>query len=150
MGMVVMSKRELTAKDIELTGELPGMEQKDVEASVAGNLLTIKGEKKSEKGRKDLDYRVFAHSYGSVSRCIELPTGVDQISVRATLSNGVLKVGEPMLAPVQAKKGGGQGHTVSIFEKRVPCSWYGTSLVRSQPALYGNMLVPALDGLKRF
>src|SRR5512146_615979 len=54
-----------TDKDIEITAELPGLEEKDVQVNVADNVLTIKGEKKLEKEEKDKNYRMLERSYGS-------------------------------------------------------------------------------------
>jgi HSP20 family protein len=93
-----------TDKEIEITAELPGMEQKDVELNLADNILTIKGEKKSEKEEKDKNYRTYERSHGSFSRTVELPAGIDPDEIKASLSNGVLKVTVPKPAPAQAKK----------------------------------------------
>jgi HSP20 family protein len=93
-----------TDKEIEVTAELPGLEEKDVQVNVADNVLTIKGEKKSEKEQKDKDYRMFERSYGSFSRTIELPAGINTEAIKASLSNGVLKVTVPKPAPAQVKK----------------------------------------------
>jgi HSP20 family protein len=93
-----------TDKEIELTAELPGLEEKDVEINVADNVLTIRGEKKAEKEQKDKDYQVIERSYGSFSRVLELPPGVDPGAVKATLAKGVLKVTIPKPAPASVKK----------------------------------------------
>ena len=93
-----------TDKEIEITAELPGLEEKDVQVNVADNVLTIKGEKKSEKEQKDKNYRMFERSYGSFSRTLELPAGINPDNIKASLSNGVLKVTVPKPAPAQAKK----------------------------------------------
>jgi HSP20 family protein len=93
-----------TEKDIEITAELPGLEEKDVQVNVADNVLTIKGEKKSEKEQKDKNYRMLERSYGAFSRTIELPAGTNPDSIQASLSNGVLKVTVPKAAPAQVKK----------------------------------------------
>ena len=93
-----------TDKEIEITAELPGLEEKDVQVNVADNVLTIKGEKKSEKEQKDKNYRMFERSYGSFSRTLELPGGINPDDIKASLSNGVLKVIVPKPAPAQVKK----------------------------------------------
>ena len=54
-----------TDKQIEITAELPGLEEKDVQVNVADNVLTIRGEKKAEKEEKDKNYRLVERSYGS-------------------------------------------------------------------------------------
>jgi HSP20 family protein len=89
---------------IELTAELPGLEEKDVDINYADGVLTIRGEKKSEKEETDKNYRLLERSYGSFSRAIELPSGVDPASVKATLTKGVLTVTVPKPAPSVTKK----------------------------------------------
>jgi HSP20 family protein len=93
-----------TEKEFELTFELPGLEEKDVEINVADNVLTIGGEKKAEKEQKDKDYRVVERSYGSFARSVELPAGVEPDKIRATITKGVLKVTVPKPAPAVTKK----------------------------------------------
>jgi HSP20 family protein len=93
-----------TAKEIEITAELPGLEDSDVQVNIADNVLTIRGEKKAEKEEKDKDYRIVERSYGSFVRALELPSGVDPDSIKANLSKGVLKVTVLKPAPAQVKK----------------------------------------------
>jgi HSP20 family protein len=93
-----------TDKEIEITAELPGLEEKDVQVNVADNVLTIKGEKKAEKEEQDKNYRLFERSYGSFSRTIELPAGVNADAIKASISNGVLTVKVPKPTPAQARK----------------------------------------------
>ena len=93
-----------TDKEIEITAELPGLAEKDVQVNVADNVLTIKGEKKSEKEEKDKNYRMFERSYGSFSRTLDLPAGINPDTIKASLSNGVLKVTVPKPAAAQVKK----------------------------------------------
>jgi HSP20 family protein len=92
-----------TDKEIEITAELPGLEDKDVQINFADNLLTIKGEKKVEKEQKDNNYRMVERSYGAFERTIELPEGVAPESIKATIAKGVLTVTVPKPAPAQAK-----------------------------------------------
>ena len=93
-----------TEKEFEITAELPGLEEKDVQVNVADNVLTIKGEKKAEKEEKDKNYRMFERSYGSFYRTLDLPSGINPDNIKAALSNGVLKVTVPKPAPAQVKK----------------------------------------------
>jgi len=93
-----------TDKEIELTAELPGLQEKDVQVNFADNVLTVKGEKKAEKEEKEKNYRLFERRYGSFSRSIELPEGTNADAIKATISNGVLKVTIPKPAPAQVKK----------------------------------------------
>jgi HSP20 family protein len=93
-----------TDKEIEITAELPGLEEKDVQINLSDNLLTIRGEKKAEKEEKDKNYRLVERSYGSFERTIALPEGVKADGIKATIAKGVLTVTVPKPAPAQAKK----------------------------------------------
>ncbi len=93
-----------TDKEIEITAELPGLEEKDVQINVADNVLTIRGEKKAEKEQKDKNYRLVERSYGSFERSLELPEGVNADAIKASIDKGVLKVVVPKPAPAQVKK----------------------------------------------
>ena len=81
-------------KVIEVTAELPGLEEKDVEVNLADCVLTISGEKKAEKHENDKNYRLFERSCGSFSRSLQLPDGVDADAITASISNGVLYQGD--------------------------------------------------------
>ena len=59
-----------TDKEIEVTAELPELEEKDVQINLSDNLLTIRGEKKAEKEQKDKNYRLVERSYGSFERTL--------------------------------------------------------------------------------
>jgi HSP20 family protein len=93
-----------TDGQIEITAELPGLEEKDVQVNFADNILTIRGEKKAEKEEKDKNYRLIERSYGAFSRSLELPAGTDPNRIEASISKGVLKVVVPKPAPAQVKK----------------------------------------------
>lgn len=92
-----------TDKQIEITAELPGLEEKDVKVNLADGVLTISGEKKAETEEKDKNYRMVERSYGAFSRSLALPDGVDPNAVKATLTKGVLKVSIPKPTPAQVK-----------------------------------------------
>jgi len=89
-------------KQIVVTAELPGMDEKDVEVTLADNVLTIKGEKKSEHEEKDetKNYHLLERSYGSFRRSLPLDCEVDAAKVTANFDKGVLKVVMPK-APAQ-------------------------------------------------
>ena len=93
-----------TDKQIEITAELPGLEEKDVQVNLADNILTIRGEKKAEKEEKDKTYRLVERSYGSFVRSLELPEGVNADAIKASIEKGVLKVTVPKPTPAQVKK----------------------------------------------
>ncbi len=81
-----------TDKTIEVTAELPGLEEGDVEISLVDNVLTIHGEKQAEQHRDDENFHVTERIYGSFYRALELPAGVDPSQVEASMANGVLKI----------------------------------------------------------
>jgi HSP20 family protein len=93
-----------TDKSIEVTVELPGLEEKDVQVDFADDVLTIKGEKKSEKEEKSENRRISERSYGSFMRALQLPAGVDPAAIEAKIANGVLTVKAPKPEPRVAKK----------------------------------------------
>jgi HSP20 family protein len=74
-----------------------------VQINLADNVLTIRGEKKSERDEKTKDYRVVERNYGSFYRTMELPAGVDPDKIKASIAKGVLKVVVPKPAPAQVK-----------------------------------------------
>ncbi len=75
-----------TDKEIEITAELPGLEEKDVQINLADNVLTIRGEKSAEKEQKDKNYRLVERSYGSFLRTLELPDGVNAEAIKANIA----------------------------------------------------------------
>ncbi len=79
-------------KDITVKAEIPGAEAGDIDVSLNGRLLTVKGEKKQEKEEKDKSWHRVERSYGYFSRSVELPADVDPESVNAAYKRGVLKV----------------------------------------------------------
>jgi HSP20 family protein len=95
-----------TDKSYEITAELPGMDEKNIEVNLANDGITIKGEKKEQTEEKKKDYTVSERRYGSFERYFTLPDGVDANKIEATFKNGVLKVTLPKTAEAQkpAKK----------------------------------------------
>jgi HSP20 family protein len=93
-------------KAFELTAELPGMDEKNIEVKVANGGLTIKGEKTEEKEEKKKDYYVNERHFGSFERSFRLPEGVDPDKIEATFKKGVLTVTLPKTPEAQksAKK----------------------------------------------
>jgi len=82
-------------KEIEVTVEVPGMDQNDVEINLRDDILTIRGEKKQEKEEKDKEYYHVERSYGSFYRSLQIPCEVEQDKVKATFKKGVLKINLP-------------------------------------------------------
>ena len=85
----------------EITAELPGLDEKNIEVNVANGGLTIKGEKKEEKEEKQKGYYASERRYGSFERYFGLPEGVDADKIAASFKNGVLKVTLPKTAEAQ-------------------------------------------------
>ena len=88
---------------VEVTAELPGVAEEDVDVTLTDDLLTIKGEKKSETEDKQKNYHVVERSYGAFQRSIRLPFEVDPKQVEARFEKGVLKVVLPKPPEVEAK-----------------------------------------------
>ena len=93
-----------TKDGLELTVELPGLEEKDVEVQISDGVLTVSGEKTFESERKDKTYRFVERGYGSFSRSVELPPGVKAEDIKASMNKGVLKVSIPTPAKPEPKK----------------------------------------------
>jgi len=82
-------------KEVRVSAELPGMDEKDIEVTLNRDSLTIKGEKKEEKEDRGKDYYHMERSYGSFTRTIPLPVDVDTDRAEATFKKGVLTVRIP-------------------------------------------------------
>ncbi len=95
-----------TEKGYEITAELPGMDEKNIEVKFADGVLTIKGEKQEEKEEKKKDYYLNERSFGSFQRSFQVPDGVDADKIEADFKKGVLTVMLPKSAEAQkaAKK----------------------------------------------
>jgi HSP20 family protein len=77
-------------KAYEITAELPGMDEKNIEIKVSDDILSITGEKSEEKEEKKKDYYLSERRYGSFERSFRLPEGVDADKIEASFKNGVL------------------------------------------------------------
>lgn len=93
-----------TAEALEVSVEVPGMKPEEIEVTLTGQILTIKGEKKEEREEKKGDYRLVERSYGSFERSFRLPAEVDQAKLKATHKDGVLKLVLPKTGQAKAKK----------------------------------------------
>ena len=90
----------------EVTAELPGIDEKNIEVKVANGILTMRGEKQEEKEEKKKDYYLQERHYGSFERSFEIPEGVDPDKIEAIFKKGVLTVTLPKKVEAQkpAKK----------------------------------------------
>ena len=87
-----------TDKEIKVSAELPGMDDKDIDVSLTRDSLTIKGEKKEEKEEKKKDFYRMERSYGSFSRTIPIPVEIDTEKAKAQFKKGVLTITLPKTA----------------------------------------------------
>jgi HSP20 family protein len=88
-------------KAYEITAELPGMDEKNIEVKLANGGLMIKGEKKEEKEEKKKDYYLHERHFGSFDRRFRVPEGVDADKIEAKFNKGVLTVTLPKKAEAQ-------------------------------------------------
>ena len=89
-----------------ITAELPGLTEKDVDVSIDGANLVIRGEKQDETKTEQKNYHLVERSYGSFERRFFLPDNVDQTQIKAEVAKGVLTVTLPKTAAAKetAKK----------------------------------------------
>jgi len=90
--------------DVIVKTEVPGMEKDEIEISLDGNTLILKGEKKKEEKIEDKDYSYCERYFGAFTRTIELPTDVQADKVTAALKNGVLNIRLPKLETAKKKE----------------------------------------------
>jgi HSP20 family protein len=88
----------------ELQAELPGLTGDQVEVKLANGMVTIKGEKSSERVEDEEDYHLRERSYGSFQRSFRVPDNVDADKIQAQFDKGVLKVTLPKSAAAIEKE----------------------------------------------
>jgi HSP20 family protein len=84
-----------TEKEVVVKAELPGIDEKDVQLTIHDGVLSMRGEKKSERKEERENYHMMERSYGSFQRSIRLPETVDEDKVEASFDKGVLTVTLP-------------------------------------------------------
>jgi HSP20 family protein len=92
-----------TDREIHLAAELPGVDEKDVEVTLNGDMLTIRGEKQEERKEDDRDYHLMERSLGTFARTLRLPFAVDPTQIDAEFKNGVLTLTIPKPKEAQAQ-----------------------------------------------
>lgn len=92
------------ANAYEITAELPGIDEKDIELKLANGGISIRGEKKFEKEEKKADYHLSERRYGAFERYFTIPDGVDTAKIEAKFHNGVLTVSLPKSAEAQKQE----------------------------------------------
>ena len=75
--------------------EIAGVDPKEIDIKIRGDVLSITGEKKEEKEEKEERYHLMERRYGSFSRSLQLPMSVDEKKIKANYKNGVLKITLP-------------------------------------------------------
>lgn len=90
-------------KGLEITAELPGVDQKDIELDLSEGILTLKAEHKQQKEEvgEDERYHVVERAYGTYMRRFAIPFEADQDKVEARFDNGVLNVSVPRSAEAE-------------------------------------------------
>jgi HSP20 family protein len=90
-----------TDKEIRVTADLPGLEEKDIEVLLDGDVLTLRGEKRAET--EDRDRQFSERYYGQFERRIALGTEVEEDKVEAHFKNGVLTITMPKTEQARSK-----------------------------------------------
>ena len=90
--------------DLVVRAELPGVKQEDVDITLQENVLTVSGQRKTEQEEERGGYYVRERQYGSFSRSLTVPEGVDESKIHARYENGVLEVTVEGAAQVQEPK----------------------------------------------
>jgi HSP20 family protein len=98
-----------TDNEIQITAEMPGIDQNDVEVLLEDDRLIIRGEKKEEREDKDRNYHVRERVQGAFSRTLPLPFAPDPNQVKAEFRNGVMTITIPK--PQEVKQ---QQHRIEV------------------------------------
>lgn len=89
--------------EIVVRAEIPGIEKKDIDVSIANNVLTIKGQTKSESKEEKGDYYRHEIASSSFARSVSLPSDIDESKILANLKDGILEVVLPKHESSQRK-----------------------------------------------
>jgi HSP20 family protein len=106
MARVTTPAVDIVDKDTayEVTVELPGMDESNIELKLSNGALTIRGEKKEEKEEKKKDYYLSERRFGSFERRFQVPQGVDASKIDASFKKGVLTVTLPKTPEARAQE----------------------------------------------
>ncbi|TFY77067.1 hypothetical protein EWM64_g6943 [Hericium alpestre] len=100
-----MDVHENTEKNfVTATFEFPGLKKEDVSIDVNNNILTVSGETKQDKEKKEEDYVIKERRVGKFTRSVPLPQGIKPDEIKAQMQEGVLTVTFPKSAPESAPK----------------------------------------------
>lgn len=92
-----------TANEVVIKAALPGIKPEELDITISGNALTIKGETKAEEELKREDYLYQERRYGAFSRTITLPSSLETDKAGATFENGVLTLTIPKVEEIKPK-----------------------------------------------
>lgn len=92
-----------TETEVQVTADLPGLEQKDIEIELRDGALTIKGERRMEEEEKKKEFHRLERAYGRYQRVVQLPCEVQEDKAAASFSRGVLTVTLPKAVSAQKK-----------------------------------------------
>jgi len=93
-----------TPTEVVVKATLPGVKPEEVDITITGDTLTIKGETKTDEKIKREDYYYQEHRYGAFSRCVALPQGLDTEKAEANFEDGVLTLTIPKSEQVKPKQ----------------------------------------------
>ncbi|MCX8126181.1 MAG: Hsp20/alpha crystallin family protein [Dehalococcoidia bacterium] len=93
-----------TANEVVVKASVPGLKPDEVNISITGDTLTIKGERKEEKETREQDYFFRERRYGAFSRSVTIPVPVKTDKAEATFENGVLTITLPKAEEVKPKQ----------------------------------------------
>lgn len=96
---------EETNKQYRITLEVPGVEEKDIEITLADDVLTVRGEKRQQQETNEGGFHRVERSYGSFQRVLNLPDDANQESIKAEFKNGVLTITMDKREPSAPKQG---------------------------------------------
>ena len=108
-----------TESEYWVKASIPGINPDDLDISFTGRTLTIKGEYKKEETKEDVHYHLRERRYGSFSRSVTLPVGVEADNIEARYESGVLTLRLPKTEEVKPKRiAVRSGETTKVLEGR--------------------------------
>jgi HSP20 family protein len=88
----------------EVLADMPGLDKKDIEVSLENNVLTLKGERKSENSKEDKNYHYSERAHGAFCRSFSLPERVNEGAIKAEYKDGVLRLTLPKSEEAKPKQ----------------------------------------------
>ena len=93
-----------TEKEYVISGEIPGIDVKDLNVTLTNGIITIKGEKKNESEKKEKNYHRIERHYGSFERSFRVPDNVKTDKLNANYKDGILELSLPKDEIIEVKK----------------------------------------------